>query len=82
MIRVIDRLWLREGLDLSMVSFKVHYCTSLESAGSVTALKVFPSSVFQLGGGLGLLSLWKILKPLERSRPLQLASRALSRQGS
>ena len=23
MIRVIDRLWLREGLDLSMVSFKV-----------------------------------------------------------
>ena len=23
MIRVIDRLWLRKGLDLSMVSFKV-----------------------------------------------------------
>ena len=24
MIRVIDRLWLKEGLDLSMVSFKVN----------------------------------------------------------
>ena len=68
MIRVIDRLWLREGLDLSMVSFKVNCCAN-DILGELKQLKIFLFSVFQLDGELGLLSLWRILKPLERSRP-------------
>ena len=65
MIRVIDRLWLREGLDLSMVSFKV-----VSQAGIFWKYqKNSFFSVFPPVGKLELLSLLRIRKLLERFRP-------------